>query len=392
MALTDKLTDIADAIRAKTGESDLLTLDEMPDAIAGISGGGSAVDNVPQTINYTGSLNNHFQNDRYKWLIENYSNRLQFNAITALREAFNSCTLLPSNDINISVNYLLDCNSAFSNIFQSDTTGLVQVVPYIKGGILLNGQYAFYNSHIQLPNNWFNQFALPNGTGALTMTDIFSYSIIHQIIDMNNDSIVDNQQFTTSRNAYQILPFNYVHSSSLVFIDGLINIPVGSTRTKPTTAATMTWRDVVCKRLTFKLNNGVPYHANWNKLTLDLSNTGWIAMMTHNSVNSEQIKWFGQGNYTENLILQHQITDATSAENLKDDPWRWSSYVEGSLYNKTAALETIATLPDLTASNSTATIIFSGDAGAFTSGGAIGSMTSAEIAVATNKGWTVQFV
>lgn len=60
MALTDKLTDIADAIRAKTGESDLLTLDEMPDAIAGISGGGSAVDNVPQTINYTGSLNNHF--------------------------------------------------------------------------------------------------------------------------------------------------------------------------------------------------------------------------------------------------------------------------------------------------------------------------------------------
>jgi len=38
MALTDKLTDIADAIREKTGDTELLTLDEMPDAIAGISG------------------------------------------------------------------------------------------------------------------------------------------------------------------------------------------------------------------------------------------------------------------------------------------------------------------------------------------------------------------
>ena len=39
MALTDKLTAIAEAIRAKTGESDMLTLDGMVDAINGISGG-----------------------------------------------------------------------------------------------------------------------------------------------------------------------------------------------------------------------------------------------------------------------------------------------------------------------------------------------------------------
>jgi hypothetical protein len=38
MALTDKLTNIADAIRSKTGNSDPLTLDAMPDAISGISG------------------------------------------------------------------------------------------------------------------------------------------------------------------------------------------------------------------------------------------------------------------------------------------------------------------------------------------------------------------
>lgn len=40
MALTDKLTAIADAIRGKTGGTDKLTLDQMPAEIAGIEAGG----------------------------------------------------------------------------------------------------------------------------------------------------------------------------------------------------------------------------------------------------------------------------------------------------------------------------------------------------------------
>lgn len=40
MALTDKLTAIADAIRAKTGETGKMTLEQMPGKIGGISGGG----------------------------------------------------------------------------------------------------------------------------------------------------------------------------------------------------------------------------------------------------------------------------------------------------------------------------------------------------------------
>lgn len=40
MALTDKLKAIADAVRAKTGGTELLTLDQMAAAIGGISGGG----------------------------------------------------------------------------------------------------------------------------------------------------------------------------------------------------------------------------------------------------------------------------------------------------------------------------------------------------------------
>lgn len=42
MALTDKLTAIADAIRAKTGETGTMTLEQMPGKIGGISGGGTS--------------------------------------------------------------------------------------------------------------------------------------------------------------------------------------------------------------------------------------------------------------------------------------------------------------------------------------------------------------
>ena len=42
MALTDKLTAIANAIREKTGKTDLLTLDDMPNEIASIVSGGDS--------------------------------------------------------------------------------------------------------------------------------------------------------------------------------------------------------------------------------------------------------------------------------------------------------------------------------------------------------------
>ena len=40
MALTDKLTAIANAIRSKTGKTETMTLDQMPTEIEAISGGG----------------------------------------------------------------------------------------------------------------------------------------------------------------------------------------------------------------------------------------------------------------------------------------------------------------------------------------------------------------
>ena len=55
MALIDKLTAIADAIRAKTGKAEEMTLDQMPSEIAGISGGGVPINNQDKTITENGT-------------------------------------------------------------------------------------------------------------------------------------------------------------------------------------------------------------------------------------------------------------------------------------------------------------------------------------------------
>ncbi len=49
MALTDKLTAIADAIRAKTGSAEKLTLDQMPTEIAAIQAGDGGAELVYET-------------------------------------------------------------------------------------------------------------------------------------------------------------------------------------------------------------------------------------------------------------------------------------------------------------------------------------------------------
>lgn len=53
MALTDKLTAVADAIRVKTGKNNKLTLDEMPTEIISINSGSSEIPKEYGRITYT---------------------------------------------------------------------------------------------------------------------------------------------------------------------------------------------------------------------------------------------------------------------------------------------------------------------------------------------------
>lgn len=92
--------------------------------------------------------------------------------------------------------------------------------------------------------------------------------------------------------------------------------------------------------------------------------------------------------YNSGITTDKEVTDAESYNRLKNDADWFSADINYSRYNHDSAVETINSLPD-TSAYGTNTIKFKGAAGALTDGGAINTLTSAEIAVASAKGWTV---
>ena len=79
MALTDKLTAIGDAIRAKTGGTEALTLDGMVTAISGISTGGGTTgggDLPAEALVITGDCTHRFNYDGWNWFINNFGNKV----------------------------------------------------------------------------------------------------------------------------------------------------------------------------------------------------------------------------------------------------------------------------------------------------------------------------
>ena len=92
-----------------------------------------------------------------------------------------------------------------------------------------------------------------------------------------------------------------------------------------------------------------------------------------------------------------EITDDASYQLLKDNEDSWTTSSAYSRYNHDSAVETINTLPDTSAylaesGGTTNIIVFEGASGSATDGGAINTLTEAEIAVAAAKGWTVTLV
>ena len=138
------------------------------------------------------------------------------------------------------------------------------------------------------------------------------------------------------------------------------------------------------KAVTFELNEGQP-------LVLKLKNQT-IALNSHVGYASSST------DITENTYLtaDKEVTDDATYQALKNDPDWFTSKIEYSRYNHDSAVETINSLPDtsayLAANGGTNTIKFMGLAGSATDGGAINTLTEAEIAVAAAKGWTVSLV
>ena len=100
--------------------------------------------------------------------------------------------------------------------------------------------------------------------------------------------------------------------------------------------------------------------------------------------------------YNSGITADKEVKDDATYQALKNNPDWFTCNVAYSRYNHDSAVETINSLPDtsayLAANGDTNTIKFTRAAGSLTDGGAINTLTEAEIAVAAAKGWTVSLV
>ena len=115
----------------------------------------------------------------------------------------------------------------------------------------------------------------------------------------------------------------------------------------------------------------------WTKQTINLAN--------------------GECGYAPSASGSKVIYDDETYNLYKNDPDASVQKLEYSFYNHDAALETIRSLPyaqfvDIPDSQLQNVIKFYGKSGEKTDGGAINTLTTAEIAIATNKNWTVSYV
>lgn len=385
MALTDKLTAIADGFRESRGTTNKLTLDEMAVLAAEPTGGGGDLPEEAYTI--SGPCSYKFCDGTWDWFIESYGNKVTTENITAADNMFKGTTV---KEIPFTIN-VTDC-TAFSGMFASS---LLEVCPKIRGtfrqtnSITLDGMVGTCK-YIRDFEDLFlaDMFDFIN-----TLTPTSAYSAFKVLNFYNCPSLrrVPSWWYKFRLNeASTVYPNNTIYGSTFGYchaIDDITNVPVWKCAVAKTSNmfSNFVTRTCMLKRCTFETTDGQPIVADWKSQTLDLSNYVGYAQG-------------GAEPYKNNsgVLEANRVTSSATYQALKNDPDWWTSLEAYSRYNHDSAVETINSLPDtsayLASAGGTNTIKFKGASGSATDGGAINTLTAEEIAVATAKGWTVTLV
>lgn len=432
MALTDKLTSIAAAIREKGGTTEKLTLDAMPTAIANLPTGGGGEDLVPNPIVLSGKIPYTFAENKFKWMLENYGDRIETNNIT-------------------------DCGFMFSNTNLEGKT-----IPFdlnITDGA--NCEYLFNGANISLPDDYFLRDGMKGKIGKISymfssspLTYIPSFIsstkttqeagswLVNSKVEAIGDISLHIEKFTELfRGATYLrhipnitLTNNNLHTyayggASNVFGNcfSLRTIPEAVLKKMYNTGGTSTYywylpgcfrhlyaldevvglspitpkydanafnntfeRCYHLKRIVFDTQeDGTPYTAQWKNQTIDLSQyVGWAGYS--NADRDITI------NYNSGITYDKEVVSQADYERLKDDPDWWSRNFMFSRFGHDAAVELINTLPDteayLVSQGASNNIVkFYSNAGNAIDGGSVSALTEEEIAVAAAKGWSIAY-
>ena len=331
--------------------------------------GGSSESAIPEeAFTLSGDISYMFYGDNWNWFLEAYGKKLVLSDITNLRSAFGSCSLSDIKIDQIKVSPGCVVSGAFN-------MANVKKLPKIIGTIGQNDGTMFSNLKYMegdLADNFFDEMIFPESSICATK-DFFS-----------GWKRIKSTPVSFLSGAYPAL--NYSNAYTSMFNSNycrhkIENLPIPFTAKWTRNAFNSFVGGCNClKKMTFEPGKSV----NWGSQMIDFTNVGYCYSI------------YGVDELTEVYGVEKKITDADTYAALKNDPDAWTDKCDYCLYNHDSAVETINSLPDTSAYLATAsgtnTIKFRGASGALTDGGAINTLTEAEIAVATAKGWTVSIL
>lgn len=346
---------------------------------SGGSGGGG--DLPEKAFLITGDCRYRFANSGWDWFIENYGNRVTTSNILGIDDMFSYSSV---EEIPFVIN-LGGTAMSMDNMFEHCIK--LKVLPKINGKIK-SAQRLFQECYSlrHIPEVFFENIDCSAMTTGSTysngnLSNIFNQCYSLRAIPVN--FLKNNHPDCATYNSYFSGGLSYCYS-----LDELRDLPLHFTSTWTNNAFNYAFAQCSrIKSLTFEMPDGQPAVMNWKNQTMDLSKTIGYA----DSDGKIYITAYNSG-----ITADKEVKDDATYQALKNDPDWFTSKVEYSRYNHDSAVETINSLPDtsayLAANGGTNTIKFKGAAGSATDGGAINTLTEAEIAVAAAKGWTVSLV
>lgn len=377
------LSAIGDAIRKKTGKSDLLSPAQMVTAIGSIqTGGGSGGSTDIEEVVLTADCQYACGGKVATAMITNFPDKIRTEEITNAANMFYNSEI---ESIPFDINMVSTSYASMLKMFQNCKQ--LKQLPTINNGYPSNLGSIFYGcSELErIPDSYGNwDFSRINTQTSADCGYIFAYCGKLRYIPKTL-----LQKFQGKHTSYSYSYYNSTFSGcySLDEIRGLGVTPAALTSNMLRNTFQMCTR---LKAITFDTNaDGSPIVANWKNQNVDLSTNIGAELIDYTWYEPER-------NYA--MGKEKWIHDEASYQALKNDPdafvatYELSTAYLYSRYNKASALETIQSLPDCLAAGGTNTIKFRGNSGANTDGGAINTLTEEEIAIATAKGWTVTFV
>lgn len=322
----------------------------------------------------TGDCFYRFSNNGWNWFIEKYGDRITTKDITKISQMFVASDI---KEIPFDINLKDGTNAESSGIFFN--SGILKA-PYINGTIkTLDDCFKSCTYLNYIPEDWASHidWTYIHSNATAYLDNMFMGC---QSLKKIPQSLID--ELWGVQTSYFYVSY-YAAFQNCYVLEEINNMPINkSTLTSNVFSNTVD----SCHRLkgfTFVLQeDGMPYTVQWKSQTFDFSKYVGYASGRYQITN-----------YNSGITEDKEVKDDATYQALKNDPDWYTCNIAYSRYNHDSAVATINSLPDtsayLASAGGTNTIKFKGAAGSKTDGGAINTLTEAEIAVAAAKGWTV---